>query len=326
MAASGNKNLLILHQGALGDFVVAFPALIRLKRHYCRIDAICQSKLGKLAEYLNIVTASFPLEAAAFASLFTDVIDTRIQELMRRYHTILLFSNSKPLENAINRCTAAPVYRISPRPEADRSIHVGRHIKSALIKAGLLPSSSAIDDTRHNSETMIDHKLENYDPSTICIHPGSGSPIKNWPLSNFMTICKALESKGLKPEFILGPAETDLRHDLISMPTVTHFFTDLVKLAAQLRNAGGYIGNDSGVTHLAAYLGLPTVAVFGPSDPIRWHPVGRAVRVARPDVDCVPCFETDPAQCAATDCLTRISPQQVLLNFTEIYPIKSPFE
>jgi ADP-heptose:LPS heptosyltransferase len=123
----------------------------------------------------------------------------------------------------------------------------------------------------------------------------------------------------MRPRFILGPAEQKRFKELRFSHGGTQTVSDLVDLTGKLKTAGAFIGNDSGITHLAAFLGLSTVAIFGPSDSLRWRPTGPSVRVVAPDADCVPCFETDQNQCNVTDCLNSISPQQVLGAFYEIY-------
>jgi ADP-heptose:LPS heptosyltransferase len=89
----------------------------------------------------------------------------------------------------------------------------------------------------------------------------------------------------------------------------------LTELAGRLKAGGGFIGNDSGVSHLAAFIGLPTVAVFGPSDPEIWKPMGRAVKVVRSDLECSPCFETKTVGCEEIECFNRITPETVLASF-----------
>ena len=61
------KNLLIIHQGALGDFILTFPAISRLRKYFKPIDVLCQSQLGKLAGTLGLTENWFPTEAAYFA-------------------------------------------------------------------------------------------------------------------------------------------------------------------------------------------------------------------------------------------------------------------
>jgi len=103
------------------------------------------------------------------------------------------------------------------------------------------------------------------------------------------------------------------------MNRTVHILTDLTELAALLKSAGGYIGNDSGASHLAAFVGLPATVIFGPADPKRWTPVGRAVEIVRPEMECCPCFETEKANCDDPKCLTKTTPQQVIRAFYREY-------
>jgi ADP-heptose:LPS heptosyltransferase len=73
-----------------------------------------------------------------------------------------------------------------------------------------------------------------------------------------------------------------------------------------LRGCRALVGNDSGVTHLAALAGAPFVAIFGPSDPLRWAPRksgGGKGRVLREKTDCLPCFELESKNCDSPACL-----------------------
>ena len=102
---------------------------------------------------------------------------------------------------------------------------------------------------------------------TAVLHPFSGSPRKNWPMTSFHTLAGRLP---WPVEWTAGP-EDDL-------PAATRF-TDLGELAHWLAGAELYLGNDSGITHLAAALGVRTVALFGPTDPRKWAPRGPNVTV-----------------------------------------------
>jgi ADP-heptose:LPS heptosyltransferase len=86
--------------------------------------------------------------------------------------------------------------------------------------------------------------------SRIVIHAGSGSPRKNWPF--YDELMRRVPAGCLLPQNL-----------------------SLVEVSRYLRNASGFVGNDSGITHLAAYLGCPTIALFGPTDPRIWGPIGR---------------------------------------------------
>jgi len=83
-------------------------------------------------------------------------------------------------------------------------------------------------------------------------------------------------------------------------------------LAAILSRCRLYVGNDSGVTHLAAAVGVPTVAIFGPTDPDVWAPRGPGVRVVRAATPCAPCAPPQRQACQQRACLEAVSVQAVL--------------
>ena len=309
------KKLLIIHQGALGDVVLTFPAIPLLKKEFRRADGLCQSKLGKLACDLQVLDGWFPVESASFASLYTNTVDISIKKIIRSYSDIVLFSFSTILEAAIKNIAEGNLYRIPPRPDPRQKIHVARHILSCLKRFGL-PGKTDDDPTPTEPPTHHPKKPNvRFNSPRILIHPGSGSREKNWPVSNFLKISAALQSFGLNPEFILGPAEYFLLEKLKQQNKRIHLIDKLTDIANLFKSAGGFIGNDSGVSHLAAFMGLPTVAVFGPSDPERWKPVGRSVKVVRPDLDCSPCFETGQKVCENMECFDKTSPETVLNTF-----------
>jgi heptosyltransferase-3 len=124
------------------------------------------------------------------------------------------------------------------------------------------------------------------------IHPFSGGERKNWPLKEFRSLAEALEAR-MPVYWCAGPEEKldDARR-----------FDDLYQLGCWLAGARVYIGNDSGITHLAAAVGAPVVALFGPTDPQIWGPRGPSVRILhhqpldelRPEavLHCIQCLDS----------------------------------
>jgi hypothetical protein len=103
------------------------------------------------------------------------------------------------------------------------------------------------------------------------IHPYSGSARKNWPLEKFRQLARGLE-RAMPVCWCAGPDDPPLDGAVR--------IDDLYELARWLAGARLYVGNDSGITHLAAAVGTPVLALFGPSDPGIWAPRGENVRVA----------------------------------------------
>jgi ADP-heptose:LPS heptosyltransferase len=309
------KNLLIIHQGALGDFVLTFPAFIQLRKYFNTIDVLCQSGLGKLAKALGLVENGHPLEAAHVASLYSDIFDPKITTLLLSYVQIILFSLSPELEQNIHQITSKRVCRIAPKPPFDVCKHVTEYVLENLTRCHLIKKMDAVLTDMPFPRRSIGPK----DDKKILLHPGSGSPRKRWSISNFIEVEAMLKTDGLKPEFLLGPAELDLMGILPRKNRIVHSLTDLTELTALLNTAGGYIGTDSGASHLAAFLGVPSGVIFGPSDPKRWQPVGRAVVVVKREIGCRPCFETEAVNCEDSYCLEKITPKEVIKAFYRIY-------
>jgi len=120
----------------------------------------------------------------------------------------------------------------------------------------------------------------------VVIHPGSGGRRKCWPLDRFCELARRLGTAGRTVAFLLGPVEVE-RMDRADLDMLRRDYCciedePLDRVAALLATAGGFIGNDSGVAHLAAAVGTATVAIFGPTDPQVWSPLGPCVRVVAP--------------------------------------------
>ena len=118
-------------------------------------------------------------------------------------------------------------------------------------------------------------------PRFLALHPGSGSPGKNWPAGHFLEMAARVHPQG--PWFVaLGPAEGTIAPTFrADERCVIGDGLSVRILGAVLAQAGMYVGNDSGVSHLAAAWGAPTVALFGPTDGRVWTPDGENVRAVQ---------------------------------------------
>ena len=313
------QNLLIIHQGALGDFIAIFPAIGRLCEGFDRVDVVCQSQLGKLAQYLGLVTRWYPLEGASFASLFSDQPDPQIIVRLARYDHVFLFSSSADLERSVGHLMQGRYHRVEPKPPADKPIHITEYALQNLVRCRLIRRQDLSSDLNFHMTHLQKKSNGAGNRNKILLHPGSGSKRKRWPLSRFNQIESQLCADGLKAEFVLGPAEEDLYGPLQDKNRKIHMLDDLIQLVHLYQTAGGYIGNDSGASHLAAFMGLPTLVVFGPADPVRWKPNGPRVGIVRPSLSCLACFETEPSNCPEPKCLEEITSTMVLKAFYSVY-------
>ncbi len=135
-------------------------------------------------------------------------------------------------------------------------------------------------DVKRGRDLLLEVGVGGYS-KLVVIHPGAGSVNKCWYLDNFLTVANELCLRNIEVVFLLGPAELER----FSESTIDKIHTfapclsglSLTDVVGVLSCASSFVGNDSGVTHLAAALGIKTVAVFGPTNPDVYGPVGPAV-------------------------------------------------
>ena len=125
----------------------------------------------------------------------------------------------------------------------------------------------------------------------VVIHPAALMDTKRWPLERFTELAAWLRHQQLRIVVTSGPGEEALAHQLQQSVPQSVVLTGLSipELAELIRGARLYIGNDSGPMHLATAVGTPTVAVWGSSSSVRWHPWGVAHRVVQNPFACNPC-------------------------------------
>lgn len=117
----------------------------------------------------------------------------------------------------------------------------------------------------------------------VVIQPGSGGLHKCWHLDNFLAVAQKLNSEGIEVIFLLGPTELDRFSNaaIKKIGGIAKYFRDLSldQVLELLSHANVFIGNDSGITHLAAGLGVRTFAIFGPTNPAVYKPIGPDVTI-----------------------------------------------
>jgi len=151
----------------------------------------------------------------------------------------------------------------------------------------------------------------------IFMHPGSGSRKKVWPSDGYLELVNILKQhRPSKVVVVLGPAEgPEIRKAFEPENTGTTLLVkglSLIQLASVMEGCRLFIGNDSGISHLAAALGIPTVAIFGPTDPRVWSPKGKRGVVVSRRIPCSPCPQERFFLCRHLECLRGIRVEDVL--------------
>jgi heptosyltransferase-3 len=254
------RRTLVIHAGGVGDFVSALPALRSLGQEG-PLELLGRPERMELAVAAGVAQAAHDMEAADLHTLYSTA--------SARWNEFLL-----PFQRVISwiRLPAGAVAHL----EAGglREVHV-------------LPGLPPVDwaaPAWHYFLQSINAPLPWKPPhlslpqlpagADVLLHPGSGSPTKNWPSHNFESVAHALEGRGLRVAWIFGPAEAERGLHLQGRQLPPE---SLVSLGGRLQTVRLYIGNDSGISHLAAAVGCPTIAIFGPTDAHIWAPSGAHV-------------------------------------------------
>jgi heptosyltransferase-3 len=222
--------------------------------------------------------AALPLDGPEMAELIGGrATGGPIEAALRAADLVLAWTRSSPLTAAL-RAGASRVLLHDPEPPLGAG-HASSWLAAPLAELGvaamLPPPPLRFTEAETRTADALSHALP---PGFVAVHPGSGSRAKNWPSPRFVALAETLAA-GQPWLLVAGPAEAEVGP--APQNAVVARELPLRPLAALLRRCGLYVGNDSGVSHLAAAAGAPTLAVFGPTDPATWAPVGPAVRTLR---------------------------------------------
>ena len=254
---------LVVHSGGIGDLILCCPSIAHLAGQG-PVDVLGHLERGRLAVVGGIARAAYDLDRVDFASVYSEP--------------------RGGLEGFLGSYDRAVVW-LRDTGEIGKAFR-DAGIDDVQCYAGIPPEGW----TRHASEYYLDCIDAPPQPplrlsvsagnvaQDVLIHPGSGGVTKNWPFERYVALSAALVQRGRKVTWCLGPAEEDL---VAPADVAVLQCTSLTDLAGRLASTGLYIGNDAGVTHLAAAVGCETLALFAPTDPAVWAPRGTHVTVMR---------------------------------------------
>jgi heptosyltransferase-2 len=262
----GNR-ILAIRSGALGDTIVALPALEVLRSMASRLEVV-----GTMP-YIDLAPADavHSSERAMFRAFFDEGAgDRELVGFLRRFDRVVAWSNL-PLLSEKARKAGADFIEAFPAPPA--GVHASDHLYGVLEPWGVT-GPAPWPRVRVSASVGL--------PETfLAIHPSSGSASKNWAPEHFEAVARLARAAGLDVVWIQGEADASVVPPLArQVGGAIARELPLAELAAVLARCAVFVGNDSGVSHLAAAVDAPTVAVFRSTDPAQWAPRGPRVRVA----------------------------------------------
>lgn len=330
--------LSVIHPGSLGDVLLALEGIRSLKRHFPhhRLLWIGQAETGKFLMDCGEVDDVFSIDGQFFQQLFLSPgqWSERTKQIMSRCtHCVCwLHDHNGRLEENLTSFGVKDVLIESPKSFKLSSLHAEDRFLEILEPWGIrkIPCKEKLNisvDFQKSRQYGHDEAINiSHHAQLIVIHPGSGSVHKCVDSSLLGRIARNLLEKPHTVFVILeGPTDEPYVQNLIHTirPEHYHLFKDrsLSSVALLLRRATLYIGHDSGMTHLAAALGVPSIALFGPTDPAQWAPRRDNVSVIRG----LPCQCTDWEEvraCHPKPCL-NVSVDVVLQQAERLLDLKS---
>lgn len=281
--------ILVWHQGALGDLLLAGPVLEAVSRHYPEAVflGVGQPALWHLLGSSLPVAAVWDSGEALWSCLyqeegaFPDPLATRLGGI-----ALALVFSPRPRPVFLQRLKEVGVAEVLWLPSFAEDggeplpLLQARQLREAGLEISLRPF-------RLRLKVGLE---EDFSPRErlLTLAPGSGNPAKNWPLAHYYEIARNLawEAK-VKVVWLAGPAEEKILPYIqgiaVAQGQILWVNRPLEKVAALLARTWVYVGNDSGLTHLAAAAGAwRVVALFGPTNPRVWAPWGEQVTVLIP--------------------------------------------
>lgn len=244
ITVNSGRHILVVRACAIGDFVLNLPVLqaIAMREPQARFTLVGYPETLSLAKALIPIEAIHSIESPPWSALFAGPA----QNLS--FDEAWVWMKDSTVADNLRASGVSAVFHFSAFPESG---HAAAHL---LSTAGL------------DMPELPD--LWSGNSSRVIIHPGSGSPSKCWPW--FEELSERIPESVL----LLGPGETLLQTNRPRLHGLK-----LTAVAEEIGSCRAFIGNDSGITHLAAYWGCPTIALFGPTDPRIWGPIGRRVKI-----------------------------------------------
>ncbi len=312
--------ILLIHPGGLGDVILALPAIALLRDKFPSSRFTIAANLDHVAPIMGaFVERAVSLSALPLHNLYGEnSLPPADVRFWRSFDRIISWTGSgddgfvrRMKEAHPNACIG------SWRPGLQEKRHVAQLFVDSLgleIASGIEAVPSIISLKPELSAQGLQWLKErnwNMNEPLIAMHPGAGSEAKRWPLTRFISLAERLVARQNKLLIVEGPAESGFAAQIArELPAGSAIAAPLPLdiLAAAMVRSKAFVGNDSGIAHLAAALGIPSIVIFGPTLPQHWAPLGPNVRVLRNCSGCAACLSGGGSHA----CLDNITVEDVI--------------
>lgn len=338
------RSILIIRLDTIGDVLLSEPAISALRRRFpsARIDLITRGSGKALLEGNRHVDAHIVFDAPWYANWRGLRISWRrelrrtlacLRELRREKYDLavelrgdyrdLLFAVATGARVVVGSSWRGGRFLLDHDAPVDLDAHRVELALTVAATAGADPRPAAPKLYLNRLERALAQELLPEKRAIyIAMHLGAGFPSKCLPVSTFADVAKELWTRWGASLIVLGgpedrPIVDSFLGNLPFQPLDLAGKLTLKETAAVLERCRLFVGNDSGPMHMAAAVGTPVVAFFGPSEPRNYRPYGVDYRIVEVDLDCRPC---DHVHCVhdVNYCMTSISPERIIVACNEL--------
>jgi heptosyltransferase-2 len=280
--------ILVIRGGAIGDFILTLPAITALRLQFpaAHLEVLGYPHIVQLAVAGGLVNRAQSIEARALAGFFArnGELAEELVDYFSEFDVILsyLYDPDGIFQENIGRCSFGQFIAGPHRPDEKSKLPASRVYLQPLERLAIFDA----DPVPRLSITAATQAARARGRQQLALHPGSGSERKNWPEANWAALLEHLLNTG---EFDLllvgGEAEGERLQRLAAgyPPGRVRLAQSLslTELALLLQDCAGFIGHDSGISHLAAALGLPGLVLWGDTVEEVWRPPSNKVQLLR---------------------------------------------
>lgn len=326
------RHILLIKPSSMGDIVHAMPTCAAIRRAYpkARLTWLVKREWAGLVERIEGVDRVWPVDSTLIGWLsqvsplraehFDLVID--LQGLLRSA-AIGWLSGSPLLVGFANGREGSPWFYSKSVPVPSLEMHaVDRYLVVAKAVGAVAFGTPEFhfripQADRDEVERLLLRSGVTPGTSWVAMNVSARWPTKRWPAESFAEVADRLQQEGYGPVVLIGGpderAEVAAVRGKMKVPAIDLAGASTVGLLpALLSKASLLITNDSGPMHIAAAVGTPVVALFGPTSAVLTGPYGAGHSVLTGNVSCRPCFSRTCSNVLPLECLRTVSPEQVL--------------
>lgn len=276
--------ILVIRGGALGDFILTLPVFAALRAQFpaARVEVLGYPHIARLSLAGGLAHAVHPIEARPLARFFARgaSLDPAVASFFAGFAVIVsfLYDPDCVFQDNVALCSKAQFLVGPHRPNEREDLHAADTFLSPLQRLAIFDADTT---------PRLQAEPAPLGPGRwIAAHPGSGSEAKNWPERRWAELLATVLNESDRNILLVGgEAEGDRLQRLAAglPPARLHVARSvpLDALASRLRACELFVGHDSGITHLAAAVGLPCIALWGPSNPRLWRPRGNHITLVQ---------------------------------------------